>query len=181
MLKLREVLCKNQQQELEGQHQVELIRLMLEEVRVHSHEITQSGNVLDAKIMSLLMVNGWIVLAASLFLQSFSLDSPLLRAWVIGLFIAYGVTIVVVLIGQRPQDYSTPVPAKWESVEEYFLQVPEEDALKTLISTYIEMMREDSDINTRKAKLYSKLLWCWSLLIAVVSPIVLWLSFVGGR
>jgi len=180
MQKLREILCKNWQPQSEGQLQTASIRLVLKEMQAYLQEISHSADVLDNKIQSFSQLSGWIAFAVSLFLQS-SLISPPLTLWITLAIAAYGVIAFVVLSGQQPRMYRSPITLEWEELDDIFFRESEQSAMLVLISDYIVTIEENKTILAAKTKRYQWLLRASKILLGLSLLATLYVVLTGGK
>jgi len=127
------------------------VRLALEEMRIAHDQIYKSGDVIDQKANTILVVAGLVITLTSSVKISLGLTSSLLY-WIIFIVAIsfYLFAVILTLIGAIPKTYKLPIAAKWEVLDERILGETERDAILSLLRAYMDQIQYNEAINKRK-------------------------------
>ena len=151
------------------------VRLALEEMRIAHDQIFKSGDVIDQKANTILVVAGLILALTTSVKISFGLTSSFLY-WII-IFVSisfYLFAVILTLFGAKPTTYKLPIAAKWEVLDERIFGETERDAILSILSGYVDQIQYNEAINKRKGKIYlvSMISLIVSVLLLVISLIL---------
>lgn len=128
-------------------------RLVLEELRRSYDILSRSSDTLDRKAGTFLAGAGLITaLFGALQIQGFAksqaIDSTVLLILALGSFLALVFLCTSALWAKA---YRIPIPSDWKVLDLRLLQKPMRAALRTMISSYVEHIPFNRDLNGKKA------------------------------
>ena len=124
---------------------MELQKLAVEELRRVFDQYAESAQALDVKAASLLLVGSVVI--------GYLLLSPLpARLAVAAFMLGYLGLVTACIKALLPREYKNAIATNWESLYTHLLQKNEEEAYRTLISTYLASIEANKRANLEKVK-----------------------------
>ena len=143
-------------------------RLSLDELRRYYDAVDKASDTL-AGTANQLIANASLILGLMTVLQLSLIDVDKQLPWYwIGFVVAIALYVAFVFLanGARvPQTYKTPLKADWEQVSESLLRWDSVNAIKNILSTYIEAINYNYKLNSRRARL---IMWATRLFVVEV-------------
>ena len=142
-------------------------QLVLEELRNTLAVQLHNADQLDDKLKELLG-SASLVLSIAVSLQASIGGKQVGVLYVAGLIlvlVAYVSLLVVVLLALSPKIYHMPVPNQWDELAERYFDEKEQIALRTMISTYLDVQQKNQAPIRRKKR---AVLWSSVLLVLIV-------------
>ena len=160
---------------------IENKKVVLEELRRAFDKNYATGDVLDAKLQSLLSYSSIIVSFPLIVIDSTLLDKLGIIFWELMLLvlIMYVINLVNVEIGLKPREYSAPVSQNLETIKKLYYSVTEERAIEQAIVDNIHFSKRILDLNKPKLKsvtIASILLGVMVTIILIAIPVGLYYS-----
>ncbi len=154
------------------------LRLALEEMRLSMAQSISAGDALDQKVHITLAAAGLVMAVIATFQVPLSSQYSDVF-WVVRLFaiILFGLAVVLVLFGSRPQTYHLAISPDWNELDKQLIGQPERDAMLSLLSGYVVQVQHNEGINRRKARLHGISL---GMLLGAMIILVCLIAFEGG-
>lgn len=152
-------------------------RLVLAELQNALTRQFDAADALDSKLKQLL-ASASLILSIVTTLQVTTGIQQIGWIYLIGLataLILYAVLIIAVLRGLRPMAYYSPIPSKWDEIDERFFGEDEDSALNLLISNYLKYMEDNVKPLEHKASAVRRA----SFLLVLIVVSLLFMGLVG--
>ncbi len=147
------LVSRRREMRMDGKNLVE--KLALDEMRLNMQQSMSAGEALDRKAQFILFVAASVLtLATTLQGTSFPIQSGRYGLVLVAAIVLDVTSILFVLTSLMPRSYRLAIASDWEEVDRQILGKTEREAILALLSGYVERVKQNGNINRRKARLH---------------------------
>jgi hypothetical protein len=150
------------------------VKLALEEMRLNMDQSLSAGDAIDQKVNLILVASGLIL--GMVYTLQISLDPNRSNLYWGLLLVAFGLYIAVVALSlwlASPQPYRMAIASDWNELETQLFGKLERDAIRVLLSGYVEQIQHNRKINRTKAAAFRLSVLCLLATVIVMTVLVI--------
>ena len=131
------------------------LSISLDEMRINIQQSLDSGDALDRKLNQTIVSSGAIISITTTLQLTLDWNKSSLY-WFIFYFVIglYTLNVVVALLISGPKSYKLPISPEWKVLEQEIFDKTPREIYSKLLSGYVDQIKNNREINTKKAKAY---------------------------